>query len=234
MKFNKISLAAGLVLAAMPFASFAQSSLTSTIAATTDYSWRGISQSDRDPAFQIGTTYSHSSGFYAGVWASTVDFGPTDPYRTHYETDGFIGYNVDFSDSVNFDVQYNYYGYPDASASEFGELITNTTFLDTYTLTVAYSNDIWATDENGLYYALGADFDLGNDFSLGASVGYSDFSSKAGLEDYTDYSLSLTKSSGPIDFTLGYYGASSKAELNTSNPKNADDRFAFTVTVNIQ
>ena len=41
---------------------------------TTDYRFRGISQNDEDFAIQGGFDYAHDSGFYAGLWASNVDF----------------------------------------------------------------------------------------------------------------------------------------------------------------
>ena len=37
-----------------------------------DYRFRGISLSDKDPAFQPGFTVSHESGLYASVWGSNV------------------------------------------------------------------------------------------------------------------------------------------------------------------
>jgi uncharacterized protein (TIGR02001 family) len=37
-----------------------------------DYVFRGISQSQRQPAIQGGFDYSHASGFYVGTWASNV------------------------------------------------------------------------------------------------------------------------------------------------------------------
>ena len=44
------------------------------IGATTDYVWRGVSQSSEDPALSGGVDFSFGQ-FYAGTWASTVDFG---------------------------------------------------------------------------------------------------------------------------------------------------------------
>lgn len=41
---------------------------------TTDYVFRGISNTDGDPAIQGSLDYEHDTGFYAGVWASSVKF----------------------------------------------------------------------------------------------------------------------------------------------------------------
>jgi uncharacterized protein (TIGR02001 family) len=38
-----------------------------------DYRFRGISQTDKKPAFQGGFDVAHSSGFYLGNWNSNID-----------------------------------------------------------------------------------------------------------------------------------------------------------------
>src|SRR5690606_38994644 len=138
MKRLKLALPLAVVLSIVPFAASAQdggSPFSWEVTAVSDYVWRGTSQSDENPTGQVGFTYTSPVGLYAGVWASGVDFGPGDP---SYEVDGFIGYNVDLGESVNFDIMLNRYSYPDAGELNFNELITTTTFADTYSLTVAY------------------------------------------------------------------------------------------------
>ena len=53
--------------------------LSATVTATTDYDFRGITQTAQDPAIQGSVDLATDPGFYAGVWASNVDFGPGDP-----------------------------------------------------------------------------------------------------------------------------------------------------------
>ena len=40
------------------------------VGVTTDYIFRGITQTQHDPAISGGVDYSHASGFYAGAWLS--------------------------------------------------------------------------------------------------------------------------------------------------------------------
>ncbi|MGA1561914.1 MAG: TorF family putative porin, partial [Gammaproteobacteria bacterium] len=47
--------------------------LSGNMALTSNYIWRGVSQSDDDPAIQGGLDLAHESGVYAGVWASNVE-----------------------------------------------------------------------------------------------------------------------------------------------------------------
>jgi hypothetical protein len=67
------------LLALMPLAAQAQdeddSGFNWNAAATSEYMFRGISQTDDHPAIQAGAGYSWSNGLYVGAWASNVDFG---------------------------------------------------------------------------------------------------------------------------------------------------------------
>ncbi len=69
--------AAVLALSSLSATAFAQeaeeedsSGLSGTFAVTNDYVFRGISQTNEDPAFQAGLTYTTSFGLYVGTWAS--------------------------------------------------------------------------------------------------------------------------------------------------------------------
>ena len=229
MKIAKLTLAVAL-LSALPFAAFAQeeeetSPLTWSLAAVSDYTWRGVSQSDENPTGQVGLTYTSPVGVYAGAWASGVDFGAGSP---DFEVDYFVGYNVDFSDSVNFDVLLNRYTYPDAAELNFNELITTTTFADTYSLTVAYSNEFGGEDTNAWYVAGGASWGLPHDFSLDASVGRSMFEDDYS-EDYTDWSLGVSRSWGLVSASLAYVGTDGNGRDIFGDV--ADDRLVLSLSV---
>lgn len=62
-----------------------------TIALTSDYRFNGVSQSNREPAFQGNLHWIHPSNFYGGVFISQVDF--QDPGNTSVEVDTYIGQN---------------------------------------------------------------------------------------------------------------------------------------------
>ncbi len=88
---------------------------TGNISFVSDYRFRGISQTMRQPAVQGGLDYSHASGIYLGTWASNVD-GTTHFYNnTSMEWDFYGGYKnkpfpcclPDFS--YNFGLLYYYY-----------------------------------------------------------------------------------------------------------------------------
>lgn len=84
------------------------------VAVTSDYLFRGVSQTQRKPALQAGITWTADNGAYAGAWGSSIswlsdsDPGGVQPSRT----DGY-GLAGTFGDSgVSYDVGANYYRYP--------------------------------------------------------------------------------------------------------------------------
>jgi len=67
--------------------------LTANVGLYSEYIFRGIAQTGGKPAVQGGFDYAHSSGFYAGTWASNIswleDFGAYD--RSSLEWDFYGG-----------------------------------------------------------------------------------------------------------------------------------------------
>jgi uncharacterized protein (TIGR02001 family) len=97
----------------------AQSSieLSGNVGLVSDYRYRGISLSDRDPAIQGGIDLSHKSGLFIGTWASSIaDYG-----GSNLELDIYGGYagqaaGIDYSLSVLG------YIYPGGSGVDYVEL----------------------------------------------------------------------------------------------------------------
>src|SRR5256885_16505330 len=48
--------------------------ITGNVGLFSQYIFRGLTQTNRDPALQGGFDYAHSSGFYAGTWASNISW----------------------------------------------------------------------------------------------------------------------------------------------------------------
>lgn len=69
--------------------------LSRNIAFVSDYYSRGISQSWHMPAVQAGIDVAHESGFYAGVWGSSIS--PQTYVDSTTEIDIYTGYNGSFA-----------------------------------------------------------------------------------------------------------------------------------------
>ncbi|MEE4451229.1 TorF family putative porin [Novosphingobium resinovorum] len=119
------TLLAGTAISAAPaFAQDAEApkeiTITGSAALTSDYRFRGVSQSGGDIAIQGGITASHASGFYVGTWSSSLDNGSL--YGST-EVDLFGGWTGQVSSGLTLDAGLLYYAYPNGTggASEFFE-----------------------------------------------------------------------------------------------------------------
>ncbi len=230
MRKQLISLA---LLALMPLAAQAQEEDSSgfnwNAAATSEYMFRGISQTDDHPAIQAGAGYSFSNGLYVGGWVSNVDFGAADQ-DTDAEIDTFIGWNGDLG-ATNLDVQlvrYNYVGEPDGVDYAYNELIGKLTFAENYTATLGYTNDYLNTSTDSIYAGLGGSWEVGAGVNLTAGLGYT---TVQGPEDgYLDYSVGANRDFGPVNIGLGYIGTDNTAE-DLFGQDNTEDRVVLTFSV---
>ena len=82
--------------------------VSANVSFTTDYIWRGMTQSD-GPAVQGGFDYEADSGCYAGFWGSNVNFNNGNGQELDY----YAGYGFSLGD-VGVDVGYITYDYPDS------------------------------------------------------------------------------------------------------------------------
>ena len=86
--------------------------LSSNIGFFSDYDFRGISYTKERGAVQGGFDYSHSSGFFLGVWASNVNKQAL--YGNTVEMDLYGGYTHQFTPDIGINVGFLQFFYPDA------------------------------------------------------------------------------------------------------------------------
>ncbi len=180
-------------------------SLSGNAGFTTDYVYRGISQTDEGPAVQGGFDVSHTSGLYAGVWGSNVDFNDGD--EASVETDIYGGYSGEY-EGLAYDVGFIYYAYPGADSDldyDFweGSFALGYDFdVASLSASVNYSPDFFGGTGDAVYYATTLDVPLPYDVTFSAHAGYQTIDEG---EDYTDWSLGLAYTLAGFDLTLAYY-----------------------------
>jgi hypothetical protein len=88
--------------------------VSGNVAVYTDYSFRGVSRTNRNMALQGGIDFTHDSGLFAGLWGSSTNFDQTYLEQDFYA--GYAGAIADFSykASATFffypgDEKYNYW-----------------------------------------------------------------------------------------------------------------------------
>lgn len=159
------SLVAAALAAASPAAAQEEDSGLSVslgVAATTNYIFRGITQSDDSPAIQPWAELGFSD-FYAGVWGSNVDFGDFG-----FEVDFYGGYRNSLG-PVDYDIGYARYTYTD-SGDCCGEAYLKLSASPLEMLGV--SGQVYYDPENNLGYVnAGLSVALPYDFSVSAGVG---------------------------------------------------------------
>lgn len=107
-----------LLLALFMFAGVtaAQAQVSGNLGLTSDYRFRGISQSQNAPAVQGGVDYAHSSGLYIGNWNSSVS-SQLYTNGAGVESDLYAGWKKEIVKDVTIDIgSYNYF-YPRATTT---------------------------------------------------------------------------------------------------------------------
>jgi uncharacterized protein (TIGR02001 family) len=188
--------------ALLAVAGAAQADVTVTPALTNDYDFRGVTQSDKKPAFQLGANYSHESGFYAGVWGSNVDF---DIPKPDFEIDLFAGFSGgDAEESFGYDVGAILYDYPGVSVLNTIELYAGLS-KGWFATKLWYSPNIASTSTSGMYLEGNVTVPLPHNFSLAGHVGHTlGDVSWSGPVKATDYSIGLGLAMGNFNVSVKY------------------------------
>ena len=215
MMKKKLAIACGAAL--LGLTSMAQAELTANIGVTSNYLWRGVSQTGDDAAVSGGIDWAHDSGFYLGTWASNIDWGT----GSGAEVDFYGGFANEIGD-FGYDVGLIYYYYPTTGYedSDFTEISLSGSwkFLEAglaYTINGDADSDAPFSDGD-IYYHIAASFDVAETWSVAGTYGYYDFdTAKAqGDVDYGHVQLDVTKAAGDWgDFTFTV----SKADKESGN-----------------
>lgn len=193
------AMASAVSLSALTLPSVAAAEVSANVGVVSNYFFRGVTQTDDGAAVQGGLDYGHDSGFYAGTWASTVDFGD----GTSYELDLYAGYGGSIGD-LGYDVGYIYYAYPDGDDLDFGEIYGSLSYSYltaglAYTVNSQASGDDAAFDTGDLYYYAGVDVPFGDSgYSGSLYYGYYTFENDSSTNelDYGHWSAGLSKDVG--------------------------------------
>lgn len=220
--------------------------LTGNVGLFSQYIFRGLTQTDRDPAIQGGFDYSHASGFYLGTWASNIswlrDFGSYTNGGS-MEWDFYGGYKGTIGKSdFGYDVGLLYYWYPGDAAPGLEKANT----LELYgaltwkwaSAKYSYSLDdktFGVTDSDGTWYLdLSIDYPITDKFNIQAHWGKQKFKgntlgvSNDSFASYEDWKIGVTYAL-PKDFKIGAFYSdtdmSSTQKAFYTTPASAGSRF---------
>ncbi len=207
-----------------------------SLTGTSDYVFRGISQTDNDPTIQGAFDIGYGM-FYAGVWASGVDFGDD----ATMEADWYAGIKPKFG-NFEFDFGVIAYTYPGAQGYDLVDLfeykVGVSTSVSGFSVgATAYLHPEYSDEEYYVYEgSLGYEFKEvhGITPSIDGLVGYYDAVNTIlapGNQDYTYWNAGLGLAVGGIGLDFRYWDTDISKGLCGSNL--CDQKFVFSATVSV-
>jgi uncharacterized protein (TIGR02001 family) len=219
--------------------------LSANAAVTTNYVFRGISQSGAQSAVQAGLDYDLGTagipGLAIGVWASSIDFGHTFGEDTPMELDLYGSYTGNITPELTYSFGGIHYTYPNAPAGinyNWYEIWAGLGYdFGIFALSgkVYYSPDYVNLSDREIYYSGGVSVPIvrqmngmGVGLALNANVGYTDLESDVPpiIKSYTDWNVSIAASYQAYTLTLGYTDTDLDGIYEiTSGPFETDGQF---------
>lgn len=231
MKYKQTASAFAVLSLVLAMPAYAE--LSGEAALTSDYIWRGVSQTNEKPALQADIMYEHDSGIYTGAFASNVDFDEDVDDPAKIEVDVYIGVYGETDSGIGWDISVQRYIYPRTTESlDYNELFVLFSYSSAE-LEVGYTNDYFASGEDGFYYRAGFSHEFPELFTLGASLGFTDVDTRvfgdAEPDSYIDWRIGASREFSGINLDLSYYDTNSNGTVLFG--KLADARLVLTASV---
>lgn len=217
----KPSLAAAMLLTAMSqqialAADSAPTSLSFNAAVTSDYRYRGMSQTRLQPALQGGADLvDNASQWYAGAWASTITWTGDAGGGGHVELDLYGGKRGQLTSDIGYDAGVLSYVYPgNGLAHVAGFANANTTELygqlSMGAASIKYSQALtnlfgFVDSHRSGYLDLAFNPALGNGVVLNLHLGHQNVANNS-QASYSDWKVGLTGDIGPVTAALAAIG----------------------------
>ena len=205
MKTIKIALTS-MFLIVSSYASAVEISANASL--SSDYIWRGMTQTQGDLAVSGGFDLSTDMGFYIGTWASNAGGNGTD---YSMELDVYLGFSGEMAENMTYDVGYISVTYPGDNSADFEEAYIA---FNIYGLNILYSD---GQDDGPAY----------SEVAYGVDAGPGTFSISYGeYEQYGSNTL-VGYDWGVGDFTVGFYYYDFEGKTTGKNKGMADDDGAY-------
>ena len=202
--------------------------LSFNVSLTTDYRYRGISQTRLKPALQGGADYAFDSGFYVGTWLSTIKWIKDAGGDAPVEWDIYGGYKTEIAKGISIDVGLLQYAYvknklnPSANTLEGYGAITIGVLTAKYSLSGTNLFGFADSKKSG-YLDLSATLDVGEGFTVVPHYGHQEVR-HLGAASYNDMSVTVNKDLAGFTWgaavigtdAKGYYGPNGKDLGKTS------------------
>lgn len=199
--------------------------LTFNVALSSDYRFRGVSQSRRDPALSGGADYTNNpTGFYLGTWLSTIKWTKDAGGDGSVEIDVYGGKRGELVKDVSYDIGILTYYYPsnhlptNANTTEiYGQLGYGPAYAKySSTITNAFGTP---DSKNSGYLDLGANLEIPAGLVLNLHVGRQVIKNN-GFFSYNDYKVGVTKDFGIVTGAAAIIGTDAKGGAYAYNGRD--------------
>jgi uncharacterized protein (TIGR02001 family) len=228
--------------AATPEAAKPDNEVSFNAALTSDYRYRGISQTRLKPALQGGADYTNNpTGFYAGTWLSTIKWTKDAGGSGDLEWDLYAGKRGEIVKDVSYDVGVLSYVYPSNDlAGVAGFANANTTELygqvgygPAY---IKYSHAVtnlfgYVDSKGSGYLDIGANIPGDDGLTFNLHAGHQTVKNNS-VASYTDWKIGVTKDFGVVTLAGALIGTNA-SEVAYASPVNGKfmGKNALVVTV---
>lgn len=202
------------------------------VSLTSDYVRRGVTQSDGDPALQVGGDLRFDSGFFLGAWASTVDISRSPDRERDLEVDYYAGYALDASERWQFTAMVVLYTYPGQTGPidyDYEEYSITSNYNDRLWIEYSYSPDLYHSNRSAQNIDVYAEWPLNSRWSIGLGAGHYD-TSDLNDSQYTYWQIGITRAFAWADLDFRYHDTDTAVPF-VSSPRWADSRVAITLQI---
>jgi len=201
---KKLIKSASVLIGLTAMISIQSAEFESNVALSSDYIWRGMTQTSEESAISGGFDITGENGVYFGTWASNVEFGDD----AALELDYYAGYANELENGLSYDIGYLAFTYPGEESLDFEEIYLGLSY-SFFGLTYSAGQDD-APDNMEYSFALG-------ETGLGLTYG-----------DYDDYG---TYTSLSYDLPMTVAGLTISLSWSDFDADAADaDEDAFVIT----
>ncbi len=182
------------------------SEFTGIASLTSEYIYRGLAQSDGNPAFQLGLDYEFEAGIFVGAWASTIDLQSAVGER-HTELDFYLGYHYESEAPLSATLTVLRYTYPGQTGShsyDYDEFLVSTTWREQYSIEFGYTDNLYGLNRIARHWELRSEWPVANAWVISAALGRNDLSA-IGVSEYLHWDLGASARFSRLVLDLRWY-----------------------------
>jgi uncharacterized protein (TIGR02001 family) len=200
--------------------------LSNNINLTSDYVWRGLTQTNHDPAVQGGIDYDHSSGLSTGTWTSNIS-------NSGVEVDLYLKYTLSLSESFSVFANSTHYHFTKNGKNSTTEYTLGVKYRR-FSLSSNYTDDYFGTDTASWHHRISSKVKLlpSHKLNLYLAIGYTTFDNenKSASTNYTDYKVSLDRTLSDFTVSLFYTNTDREDVLNNIETQAEDHSYGVGIS----